>query len=225
MATKKQETNGIEISIPPIDKTETIITIIGDTPLIMNAFSEKARRMILDKQQQKAKKPKEAKNEWECLINSLNWLTKKPKEYTQEAFEKALPTARFGFPSIGVKAAAIAAAYRADLIKNKVCMQGAFHIPAEYVEIKGDISMREDMVKIPMGGADVVFRGEFKNWYSTFTVTYNANRISLEQLIQLINLGGYEVGIGDWRVERGGNHGMFHVATQDELKELGLIEE
>lgn len=225
MATKKQETNGIEISIPPIDKTETIITIIGDTPLIMNAFSEKARRMILDKQQQKAKKPKEAKNEWECLINSLNWLTEKPKEYTKEVFEKAIKTARFGFPSIGVKAAAIAAAYRADLIKNKVCMQGAFHIPTEYVEIKGDLTMREDMVKIPMGGADVVFRGEFKNWYSTFTVTYNANRISLEQLIQLINLGGYEVGIGDWRVEKGGNHGMFHVATQDELKELGLIEE
>lgn len=225
MATKKQETNGIEISIPPIDKTETIITIIGDTPLIMNAFSEKARRMILDKQQQKAKKPKEAKNEWECLINSLNWLTEKPKEYTKEVFEKVIKTARFGFPSIGVKAAAIAAAYRADLIKNKVCMQGAFHIPTEYVEIKGDLTMREDMVKIPMGGADVVFRGEFKNWYSTFTVTYNANRISLEQLIQLINLGGYEVGIGDWRVEKGGNHGMFHVATQDELKELGLIEE
>ena len=191
----------------------------------MNAFSEKAKRMILDKQLQKAKKPKEAKNIWECFMNSLNWLTEKPTEFTQEAFEKAFNEgAKFGFPSIGVKASAIAAAYRAGLIKNMVCMQGAFHIPTEYVEIKGDISMREDMVKIPMGGADVVFRGEFKNWYSTFTVTYNANRISLEQLIQLINLGGYEVGIGDWRVEKGGNHGMFHVATQDELKELGLIE-
>ena len=128
--------------------------------------------------------------------------------------------AKFGFPAVGVKQSALSAAYRGNFIKNKVCMQGAFHITEELVPIYGDLHMREDMVKIPLGGADVVFRGEFHNWYSTFTVTYDENVLSLEQLIQFINYGGYAVGIGDWRPEKAGNHGMFHVATQEELEAL-----
>lgn len=216
MASKNE--NGI-VTIPEIKIKKTIITIIGDTPLIMNAFSEKAKREILDKQMKKAKKPKEAKNIWECFINSLHWLTEKPTEYTEEAFNEAIKKgAKFGFPSVGVKQCAISSAYRAGFIKNKVCMQGAFHIQNEFVEIEGDLTMKEDMVKIPMGGADIVYRGEFSNWKSTFEVTYDENVISLEQLVQFINYGGFAVGIGDWRPEKSGNHGMFHIATQEEMK-------
>lgn len=225
MATKKEQvTGGIEINIPPIEKREATITIIGDTPLIMNTFSEKAKREILDKQMKKATKVKEAKNIWECFMESLHWITEKPKDkdgkviYTEEAFKQAIENnAKFGFPAVGIKQSALSAGYRANILKNKVCMQGAFHIKEELVEIQGELSMREDMVRIPMGGADVVFRGEFKNWRSTFSVTYDKNVISLEQLIQLINYGGYAVGIGDWRPEKNGNHGMFHVATGDEV--------
>lgn len=216
MSIKKEE--GIIVNIPEIKIKETTITIIGDTPLIMNTFSEKAKREILDKQMKKAKKPKEAKNKWECFINSLHWITEKPTEYTEKAFNEAIKKgAKFGFPAVGVKQSAISAAYRAGFIKNKVCMQGAFHIKEELVEIIGDLTMREDMVRIPMAGADVVFRGEFSNWKSTFTVTYDENVISLEQLIQFINYGGFAVGIGDWRPEKAGNHGMFHIATGNEI--------
>lgn len=223
MASKKTE--AVEINIPKIKIKTTEIVIVGDSPLISNTFSEKAKREILDKQMKKAKKPREEKNIWECFMESLHWITEKPKDeegnciYTEEAFEKAMQEgAQFGFPAVGVKQSAISAAYRGNFIKNKVCMQGAFHIKEELVPIIGDLSMREDMVKIPMAGADVVFRGEFKNWYSKFTVTYDENVISLEQLIQFINYGGYAVGIGDWRPEKSGNHGMFHVATGEELQ-------
>ena len=219
MASKKEET--LEINIPKIDIRRTKITIIGDTPIIMNKFSEKAKRQILDKQQKKAKKDKEVKNEWECFIESMHWLEGKPKKYTKEAFEKAMNSgkARIGFPAVGVKQAALSAAYRAGYIKNKVCMQGAFHIQEEFIDIKySSIKMREDYVKIPMGGADIVFRGELDGWSSTFEVTYDANVLSVEQLIQFINYGGYAVGIGEWRPEKTGNNGMFHVATSEDLK-------
>lgn len=33
-----------------------------------------------------------------------------------------------------------------------------------------------------------------------------------DSLEQLINLGGFGCGIGCWRVEKGGQFGMFHVA-------------
>lgn len=220
----KKEEQGIEINIPELKIEQTTITIIGDSPLISNTFSEKAKREILDKQMKKAKKVKEAKNPWECFMESLHWMTEKPKDkkgnviYTKEAFEDAIKKgAKFGFPAVGIKQSALSAGYRSGILKNKVCMQGAFHINKELVEIEGDLTMREDMVRIPMGGADIVFRGEFSNWKATFTISYDANMLTLEQLIQLINYGGYAVGIGDWRPEKSGNHGMFHVATRDEI--------
>lgn len=206
------------ISIPEIKIKEANITIIGDSSLIIHKFSEKAKAEILNKQMKKAKAAKEAKMPFLDFIQSLHWMTEMPEtegkneEELQKIFEKALKDgAKFGFPTTGIKQSAISAAYRGGLAKNKVSLQGAFHIKGELAEIQGELTMREDYCKIPMGGADVVYRGEFKEgWTSTFTVMYDEGVISLEQIIQMINLGGFSVGIGEWRVEKGGNHGMFH---------------
>jgi hypothetical protein len=57
----------------------------------------------------------------------------------------------------------------------------------------------------------ILYRGEYaKGWTAEFSVIYKKDNVSLEQIIQMINLGGFDVGIGEWRVEKGGNYGMFH---------------
>jgi hypothetical protein len=206
----KQREVGIEI--PKINIKEAEITIVGDSPLLVHRFSEKAKREILDKQMKKAKKAKEPRDPVADFIQALHWITPMPKEMTMETFDKAVKEgARFGFPSVGVKQSAISAAYRGGLSKDKVSIQGCFHIQGELVEIVGDLSMREDYCKIPRGGADIVYRGQFDNWKSTFTTRYDDSVYSLDQIVQFINLGGFAVGIGDWRPEKGGNFGMFHV--------------
>ena len=127
-------------------------------------------------------------------------------------FEEALSNgARFGFPSVGVKASAVSAGFRAGVTKNLVSMNGAFHIDEEYVEIKGVPQIREDMVRVGMGTADIRYRAEFPEWSTTFIVKYNAGVISLAQLCNLFNLGGFAVGIGEWRPEKGGTYGRYHV--------------
>lgn len=82
------------------------------------------------------------------------------------------------------------------------------------IEIHSDTpEMREDMVKVGMGTADIRYRGEFKNWYADLTISYNANgQYSLENIVNIINAGGYVCGVGEWRPERDGQNGMFHVA-------------
>ena len=216
MATKKANTEVIEIR--PIEIKKVTIRIVGDTPLIMHAWSEKAKRMMLEAQMGVAKgKKKEAKNPVDDFIRSMYWLTPMPEDGTMESFEEAIANgARFGFPVTAFKQAAISAAYRMGWAKDKMSMRGAFFIDSDengMIEIHSDTpEMREDMVKVGMGTADIRYRGEFKNWYADLTISYNANgQYSLENIVNIINAGGYVCGVGEWRPERDGQNGMFHV--------------
>lgn len=76
------------IEIRPIEMKIVEVTIKGDTPLIMHAWSEKAKRMMLEAQQGKSKgKKKDIKNPVDDFIQSMYWLTEKP-EYEDGASEK-----------------------------------------------------------------------------------------------------------------------------------------
>lgn len=207
------------IEIKPIEIQKTTIRVVGDTPLIMHSWSEKAKREILDKQMKKTKaSAKQAKSPVEDFIRSMYWLEGFPEEMSEDGFEEAIRKgARFGFPVTAFKQAAISAAYRMGWTKDKMSMRGAFFIDGDenqMVEIFSDVPViREDMVKVGMGTADIRFRGEFRNWYAELTISYNKNgQYSLEQIINIINAGGYVCGIGEWRPERDGQYGMFHVA-------------
>jgi hypothetical protein len=72
--------------------------------------------------------------------------------------------------------------------------------------------MREDMVRVGMGSADLRYRGEFKEWKTTFSIRFNKNVLSIEQIVLLFNTAGFAIGVGEWRPEKNGSHGMFHVA-------------
>lgn len=224
MATKKKEEL---IEIKPIEIKKVKMRLVGDTPLIMHAWSVKAKREMLEAQQgKKAGKKKSPKNPVYDFIESMYWLTGKPnvensmtEESCEELFMEAINNgATFGFPVTAIKQAAISAAYRQGWSKDKVSLRGAFFIesdPDGMVEIKSDVPiMREDMVRIGMGTADIRYRGEFRNWYSDIVLTYNVNgQYSLENIVNMINAGGYICGIGEWRPEKDGQFGMYHVQT------------
>ena len=141
MATKKAATEVIEIR--PIEIKKVTIRIVGDTPLIMHAWSEKAKRMMLEAQMGIAKgKKKEAKNPVDDFIRSMYWLTPMPEDGTMESFEEAIENgAWFGFPVTAFKQAAISAAYRMGWAKDKMSMRGAFFIDSDengMIEIHSD---------------------------------------------------------------------------------------
>lgn len=221
-ATKKIET----VEIKPIEMNTVEVTLIGDTPLIMHAWSEKAKRMMLEAQQGKAKgKKKEVKNPVDDFIQSMYWLNGMPdtkgkdEEDCEELFAQAIQNgARFGFPVTAFKQAAISAAYRMGWTKDKMSLRGVFFIESDFGDMAEIVSdtpeMREDMVKIGMGTADIRYRGEFKNWKTTFRIKYNVNgQYSLENILNILNAGGMVCGVGEWRPERDGQFGMFHVKT------------
>lgn len=184
----------------PAIKIETIsFVLIGDSPLIVHAWSEKAKRQMLDKQMKRAKQAKEAKD---------------PQADYEACFYRT-ESGAYGFPAIGVKAAMISACRFADM--KMTAARGAFHIDAEMLEVIGDPSPREDMVRVGMGVADIRYRPEFAIWRMPVTLKVNASVISPEQVANLLNIAGFGVGIGEWRPERNGSYGRFHVASAEEM--------
>lgn len=215
------------VAIKPIEMQEVNLTIVGDTPLIVHAWSEKAKKQMLDAQMGKAKgKQRNKKSPAQDFIDSMYWLTNKPDSTDAESEEDKLALfsravqdgAKFGFPVTALKQAAISASYRKGWTKDKMSLRGVFFIDGgfgEFMEIKSDPPvMREDMVKVGKGTADIRYRGEFRNWSASFTLKYDVNgQFDLSSIINMINAGGTVCGLGEWRVERDGQFGMFHVAN------------
>jgi hypothetical protein len=168
---------------------------------------------MLDKQMKKAKTAKEAKNPAADYLDSLYWLSPRP---AGEASPDHVVDGRFGFPSIAFKAAAVGACRFTDGLKMTFA-RGAFHVDGELIEIEGSPEMREDMVSLSNGVADIRYRGEFKKWSVTLPVSYNASAISPEQIMNMFNLAGFGVGVGEWRPEKNGGYGRFHVASESEM--------
>jgi hypothetical protein len=199
-------TAGMAITIPSIDKRTLSLKLVSDSPLICHAWSHKAVQMMLDKQMKKAKSAKEAKDPWLDFCDSLYWIT----ERTAKPTEKDVESAVFGFPTVAFKAAAVGACRFSEGIKMTEA-RGAFHVNGAMDAIESAApKMRQDMVRVGMGTADVRFRGEFTEWAVTLTVSYNATSLSPEQIVNLFNIAGFGVGVGEWRPEKDGSYGRFH---------------
>lgn len=209
---KKEE--NLEIVIPAPELREFSIRLIGDSPLIVHAWADKAKKMILDKQTKKATKGREVRNPFNEFCDSLYWMTERPEHPTMEDVQNA----QFGFPSVAFKASAIDGGFFNGVIAKKTIGRAAFQIIGDMVEIKGTPTMREDMVRI--GGqsktADLRYRAEFKEWSTTFKIRFNPLAMSAEQIVNLFNYGGFSVGVGEWRPSRDGSYGQFHVASEEE---------
>ena len=78
-----------QVAIPPMNIRTLEIVLVGDSSLISHAWSEKAKKMMLDKQMKKAMPKKEAKDPERDFIDSLYWMGKKPKNPTLADVEKA----------------------------------------------------------------------------------------------------------------------------------------
>lgn len=206
MATTKKN-DVTTVSIPAMDIREFDLRIVGDTPLISHAWDEKAKLMMLNKQMKKATTGREARDPFKEFTTSLYWLTKKPENPTMEDVQ----TATFGFPVIAFKAAAVDGGYQSGALDKKTTARGAFQIVGDMAVIEGTPEMREDMVRIGMGTADLRYRGEFKTWATTLHIRYNARAMSIEQIINLFNIGGFACGVGEWRPSKDGAFGTFHV--------------
>lgn len=195
VAEKREE---LQILLPKLDIMFLELHIVGDTDLITHKWSEKAKKEIRDKQQKVAKQAKQKRDV--------------KQEYLDSLYEH--PDGGYGLPAVCFKSSAVDACSHIDGI-TKVEARGSFHVQGELVKIEfKKLYMREDMVRIGMGVADLRYRGAFKDWKCTLNIRYNARVIQPAQIANLFNTAGFAMGVGEWRPQKNGSYGMYHVGNQ-----------
>ena len=187
----------ISIDVPAIDIRTIEISVIGDSPLIVHRWSEKAKAMIAAKQQKRAATAKEARD---------------PQADFEQSLYRMPDSEAYAIPAVAFKGAMVAACRYASMKMTEA--RGAFHVIGEMVPIIGPApTMREDMVRVGMGVADIRYRGQFDPWAVNLSIAYNSAVVSPAQLVNLLNLAGFGVGVGEWRPEKDGSFGRFRVES------------
>ena len=125
---------------------------------------------------------------------------------------------KYGVPVDAIKGSVINAAHK-DLGIEKTLVRKALFIlcpdPSGILEMECDEPiMREDMVRVGMGSTDLRYRPEFRNWRVTFSIQYDAELLTPEDITNLIERAGFGVGIGERRPDKGGEFGRFRVQRE-----------
>lgn len=224
----KSPTTTVTIPAPNIETVN--VTIKGTSPIIFHKWSEKASRMILDKQMKKASKAKEAREPEQEFADSFYLDIDGNIAFKANAIKQAM-----------VNSARVIDGVAMTQIRASVFIMGNVddyvHVldqDGKQIKLSGDVVrlekpkdeifgydknhpenvfMRCDMVRIGMGTADLRFRGMVKNWTMKFPVKFNAGVFSLEQVMNLIQTAGFSVGLAEWRPERNGDFGTFEIAS------------
>lgn len=199
MVTKSQDGT---VEVNEIAAERILVPIIGTSPLIIHRFSQKARRKMLDTMQ--GRKPlKEIRD---------------PQADYEEALYK-FKDGGYGFPAVAFKAATVSGARFYHGVTMTALRQFMFFRGEPGVDgqglarIVGEPRMREDVVRVNRGGADLRYRPEFVEWSTTLEVVYVTSALTQGSVLSLIDAGGLGVGVGEWRPERDGDFGTYRVDT------------
>jgi hypothetical protein len=190
------------INIRSIGTERILVPITGTAPLIVHAWSQKAKQQMLDAQQGR---------------KNVKVIRDPQADYESSLYR--LEGERFGFPTLAFKAATVGAGryFGKDTpmtrLRQSIFMRGEPSVDASMIltRIIGDPRMREDMVRVGMGGTDLRYRGEFIAWTAVLDVTYVTSALSRDSVLALIDAGGMGCGVGEWRPEKSGQNGTYTV--------------
>jgi len=190
-----------EVQLPALERRGVIITLRGVTPLVVHKFSEFAKQAISDKQGGTATKAKKDARTPEKIAQEIAGA-----HYHVEGNESLpITEGRYGFPSIAFKKAAVsAAAHGTGLFKSRA--RGQFFVSGDVVPITcSRVEAREDAVRLETGTVYLTYRPEYQDWRCEVGVEYYPHIMTLEQLLNLFDIAGTLIGVGENRPEKSGD--------------------
>lgn len=201
------------LELKPIVKKTAIVTIVGDTDLVLNKMNDPTAKALTDARKDKAKSL-EKPNEWEMVITAMHWLKGKPDDFSEKGLKAALNPKNnapcltgfglkksFGDAVVRNEIAPYATKFMASV---NIIGQGDNLVPIRFAEHHID-----EKLMSPKKGAPVLVRlNRFSGWSADIEVQYVENSYSFEQIVNIINLAGFGIGIGSGRSS---GYGRYHI--------------
>lgn len=207
MAAKKEDKNA-EISILDLTTREVQCRLIGTSPIIFNAVSEKARHELLFPRGRLTAADKQANMKHDPVA-----------EFRRSVYRRAGngPT-RLIFPAPGIKKAICTAALDLPGSVTKAKIGRLAWVKGESLNIFGIPELHMSVVRMAdvSRTPDIRTRAILREWAFEVTVCFVEPMLKSTGIATLLAAGGLICGIGDYRQEKGaGSFGQFKHVTED----------
>jgi hypothetical protein len=195
MAKTKTVVNETALKTP--QTLEVVIVGRPGSPLVVHAFSEKAKKEIRDKQQKKVKEKKDARDPNAEFLAARYVDSKKRECIPVAVIKKAMITAATAFDDL------TKVGLRQAVFVDSADEPGAELLPILTSEDKPAVGvMREDAVTIGINTRGLTYRPMYTDWKVKARIEYNPRIVSEEQVLALLDHAGWGVGICEGRPER-----------------------
>ena len=188
---RKQE----EVVTSPIQVATMSLNIRGDTPLLMERFSDSTRTQLLERVTGKGKEKKKNRD-MDAEVREKIHLTEDGKP---------------GFPAAAFKRAMVEAAVYVNGMDKKRA-KGSFFIMGNIIPIHAKRMVVNKVLGRDSGinrAPREIWRPEFQNWTTKLLIRFNASQITPSNIVELAKLAGFHIGVGGWRPQCSGSYGMF----------------
>jgi len=191
-----KQTNQTNVQLQPLQKEKIVVEITGTTPLLM----EKMDMDVVERYNLKKGKKLSEKDD------KLEEDKYDAKKYFDDNGKLGIPATAF------LKGMTEVAPYIDGMDKKKV--RGSVRILGDIIPIKYKEEFKDvkwgrtsGMTKAPRK----IIRPKFTEWSCKLEIIFNATNISAEQIVNLLNWAGFQMGVGGFRPEKSGNFGQYEV--------------
>jgi hypothetical protein len=202
------------IAVEPINVQYATILIQGDGDLTLNKMNARAIRE-LTKERNGTKTVKEVPNIWEDIITAIHWRDGIPvkdtyTECSEELLREMLQNNAPCITGFGLKKSIMDAINRNKVDKNATKLAATINTVQALEPVTFTEHYVDEKLMSPRKGSPVLVRiNRFTGWSSQIHIAYTENVYSLDQIVNLINLAGFGIGIGSGRSS---GYGRYHVS-------------
>ena len=202
-----------QITLAHIDVKHAVILIEGDTDLVLNKMNARNMRALTADDR---KKVREVPNKWEDIITAIHWRDDLPckdtyTECTEEMLYQMLQNNAPCISAFGLKKSCCQAVVRNEIDKYATKFDNAMNViaPKGLIPITFAQWSLDERLMSPKKGAPVnVKLSHFTGWKAVFRIDYTEHVYSIEQIVNIINLAGFGIGVGSGKTS---GYGRFHV--------------
>lgn len=201
------------ISVEPIKVERATVFIEGDGDLVLNRMNARTIRELTAARDGE-KTVKQVPNIWEDIITAVHWRDGYPmkdtySESTEEVLQKMLLENAPCITGFGLKRSFCQAVVRNEVDTYSTKFDNAMNVTNRLEPITFAEHFVDKTLMSPKRGAPVlVYINRFSGWRSQIHITYTENVYSLQQIVNIINMAGFGLGIGSGRSS---GFGRYHV--------------